>query len=181
MPKAPPSTLLSRVGEVLISLNTPGGSTRQQVTKALGNIPESDITICLASGVKKGAFIKIGAARFYRNGYLPPTPPPAPTVTIEDTTVGTGAVAVMGSRCTMGYAGRLASNGVEFDSSSKFVFELGAGEVIKGWDAGILNMKVGGVRRLTVPPELGYGKRGSAPEIPPSATLIFDVRLLAVA
>lgn len=79
----------------------------------------------------------------------------------------------------MKYRGTL-EDGTEFDAASKFAFTLGAGEVIKGWDEGIEGMRVGGERRLTIPPKLGYGKRGSPPEIPPDATLVFDVELLAV-
>lgn len=79
----------------------------------------------------------------------------------------------------MKYRGAL-EDGTEFDAASRFEFTLGAGEVIKGWEVGVRGMRVGGKRRLTVPPKLGYGKRGSLPEIPPSATLVFDVELLAV-
>lgn len=79
----------------------------------------------------------------------------------------------------MKYRGTL-EDGTDFDTASKFEFTLGAGEVIKGWDNGIEGMRVGGKRRLTIPPKLGYGRRGSPPEIPPSATLVFDVELLAV-
>ena len=80
----------------------------------------------------------------------------------------------------MKYRGTLASDGSEFDAASRFEFTLGAGEVIKGWDTGILGMRVGGKRTLIIPPKLGYGKRGSPPEIPGDATLVFDVELLAV-
>ena len=79
----------------------------------------------------------------------------------------------------MSYAGFL-KDGTKFDSASKFAFTIDGGEVIKGWDKGVKGMKVGGHRKLSVPSKLGYGKRGSPPEIPGDADLIFDVKLLSV-
>ena len=102
---------------------------------------------------------------------------------IEDVNVGPGAEATKGKRVTVHYVGTLTT-GSKFDSSRDrnegFKFTLGAGEVIKGWDEGVAGMKVGGVRKLTIPPELGYGARGFPPVIPANATLIFEVELLAV-
>ena len=101
-----------------------------------------------------------------------------------DIVVGTGAPAVVGKGVQVHYSGYL-TNGQKFDSSrdrnQPFVFQLGAGEVIKGWDEGVAGMKVGGKRQLRVPPELGYGSTGAGGAIPPNATLIFDVELLDVA
>ena len=100
----------------------------------------------------------------------------------EDTTVGGGAVAGKGQTVSVHYTGWLES-GTKFDSSKDrndpFEFKLGAGQVIRGWDEGVAGMKVGGVRRLTIPPQLGYGDRGAGGVIPPKATLIFEVELLA--
>jgi FKBP-type peptidyl-prolyl cis-trans isomerase FkpA len=100
----------------------------------------------------------------------------------EDTTVGGGAVASKGQTVSVHYTGWLES-GTKFDSSKDrndpFEFKLGAGQVIRGWDEGVAGMKVGGVRRLTIPPQLGYGDRGAGGVIPPKATLIFEVELLA--
>eukprot|EP00854_Cymbomonas_tetramitiformis_P006000 gene6000-7212_t len=87
--------------------------------------------------------------------------------------------ATVGATVTMKYVGTLLS-GERFDAASKFTFTLGAGEVIKGWERGVPGLRVGGRRRLTVPPKEGYGKRGSPPEIPPDATLVFDITLLKV-
>jgi FKBP-type peptidyl-prolyl cis-trans isomerase len=105
----------------------------------------------------------------------------------EDTTVGTGAEAVPGKTCEMHYTGWLWVNGAKgkkFDSSldhgSPFAFELGAGEVIQGWDEGVAGIKVGGKRTLIIPPALGYGARGAGGVIPPNATLLFEVQLLAL-
>lgn len=86
-----------------------------------------------------------------------------------------------GQRVKMGYVGRL-TNGRTFDSSKDrpFAFKLGRSEVIKGWDIGVLHMKIGEKRRLTIPPEKGYGKQGSPPTIPPNATLVFEVTLIDI-
>jgi FKBP-type peptidyl-prolyl cis-trans isomerase FkpA len=101
---------------------------------------------------------------------------------IEDITVGTGAEAAAGQRVTVHYTGWL-TDGRKFDSSKDrddpFVFPLGAGRVIRGWDEGVQGMKVGGTRKLTIPPALGYGARGAGGVIPPDATLVFEVELLA--
>ena len=102
---------------------------------------------------------------------------------IEDTTPGTGHEAVSGHEVSVHYTGWL-TDGRKFDSSKDrndpFVFPLGAGHVIRGWDEGVQGMQVGGKRKLTIPPELGYGARGAGGVIPPNATLVFEVELLAV-
>lgn len=104
-------------------------------------------------------------------------------LTATDTVVGTGAEAKAGQQVTVNYVGMLP-DGTVFDASSKhgqaFTFALGAGQVIKGWDLGVVGMKVGGKRRLIVPPSYGYGAQGAGNVIPPNATLIFDVELVAV-
>ncbi len=106
----------------------------------------------------------------------------------EDTVVGTGAQATKGNSVTVHYTGWLYQDGVQgakFDSSKDrndpFVFSLGAGMVIRGWDEGVAGMLVGGARTLIIPPDLGYGARGAGGVIPPNATLKFDVELLGVA
>ena len=106
---------------------------------------------------------------------------------IQDTKVGTGATPQPGQTCVMHYTGWLYVNGAKgqkFDSSldrgQPFEFPIGRGRVIKGWDEGVASMKVGGKRTLIIPPELGYGARGAGGVIPPNATLMFEVELLAV-
>ncbi|MEY4394856.1 MAG: hypothetical protein RL595_2105 [Planctomycetota bacterium] len=97
---------------------------------------------------------------------------------------GNGAEAKKGDKVTVHYTGWLKSNGKKFDSSvdrgDPFVFGLGAGMVIRGWDEGVAGMKIGEKRRLTIPPDLGYGARGAGGVIPPNADLIFEVELLKV-
>jgi FKBP-type peptidyl-prolyl cis-trans isomerase len=105
-------------------------------------------------------------------------------LTIEDTRLGLGAIVAAGQTVNVHYTGWLAG-GRKFDSSRErdeaFEFELDAGEVIAGWDEGVQGMKVGGLRRLVVPPHLGYGEQGAGSSVPPNSTLVFDVELLSVA
>jgi FKBP-type peptidyl-prolyl cis-trans isomerase len=102
---------------------------------------------------------------------------------IEELAPGSGDEAVAGKQVAVHYTGWL-TDGTKFDSSvdrgRPFSFQLGAGEVIKGWDQGVAGMKIGGKRKLTIPPGLGYGARGAGGVIPPNATLVFEVELLGV-
>ena len=113
-----------------------------------------------------------------------PAPPSAP-YSATDLREGTGAMATQGRTVTVSYTGWLydpakpESKGAQFDSSANFSFPLGVGRVIAGWDQGVLGMKVGGQRRLVIPPNLGYGSQ-MVGSIPPNSTLVFDVMLLAV-
>ncbi len=116
-----------------------------------------------------------------------PTTTPSGLI-IEDIVVGKGTTAAAGHEVTVHYTGWLWENeaaGAKFDSSKDrndpFVFSLGRRNVIAGWDEGVQGMQVGGVRKLTIPSELGYGARGAGGVIPPHATLLFEVELLGVA
>ena len=101
----------------------------------------------------------------------------------EDLTVGDGTEAVSGKTIIVHYTGWL-TDGTKFDSSKDrndpFSFRLGTGQVIRGWDEGFSGMKIGGKRKLTIPPEMGYGARGAGGVIPPNATLVFEVELLGI-
>lgn len=103
-----------------------------------------------------------------------------------DLVVGTGTQVVAGNRATVAYTGwlydanRADGKGTQFDSASSFTFTLGTGSVISGWDQGVSGMRVGGQRRLVIPPELAYGSSSPGPGIPPNATLVFDITLLSV-
>ena len=114
------------------------------------------------------------------------TPLPAPPTKLEtdDVVVGAGREAKEGDTVHVQYTGTLM-NGQKFDSSydhggDPFTFTLGKGEVIKGWDDGVIGMKTGGKRKLRIPPELGYGASGSPPSIPPNAGLLFEVELVGI-
>jgi FKBP-type peptidyl-prolyl cis-trans isomerase FkpA len=104
-------------------------------------------------------------------------------LTYTDIVAGTGAIAETGQKASVHYTGWL-KNGRKFDSSldrnEPFEFTLGAGMVIRGWDEGVAGMKVGGKRRLEIPPALGYGNRGAGAVIPPNADLVFEVELLGL-
>jgi len=125
-------------------------------------------------------------------GDSPTAPPPVLDVPFSttDLTVGTGTDATAGKTIRVYYTGWIYSTtaagnkGSQFDASTigpGFTFTLGLGQVIKGWDQGIVGMKVGGKRRIVIPPSLGYGEAGAGSTIPPNAHLIFEVELLSVA
>jgi peptidylprolyl isomerase len=115
---------------------------------------------------------------------IPEGPPPGKALKSEDLEVGTGPEAVPGSKVEVHYVGVSWSTKQQFDASwdrgDTFRFKLGAGQVIAGWDQGVAGMKVGGRRRLTIPPALGYGSRGAGGVIGPDETLVFVVDLVGV-
>jgi FKBP-type peptidyl-prolyl cis-trans isomerase FkpA len=120
---------------------------------------------------------------FSREGMRMSTTTTASGLVCEDVKLGEGAAARAGDQVRVHYTGWL-TDGRKFDSSKDrndpFEFGLGARQVIAGWDEGVQGMQIGGVRRLTIPPQLGYGARGAGGVIPPNATLVFEVELLAV-
>ncbi|HEY6802775.1 MAG TPA: FKBP-type peptidyl-prolyl cis-trans isomerase [Pyrinomonadaceae bacterium] len=145
----------------------------------------------LSKNVKTGILVFIGAvvlgvAAYYGYSYLkrPKMITTASGLQYSDEKVGTGATPQKGQTITVNYRGVIQSTGKEFDSSEKHGgsvdFPIGIGRVIKGWDEGIMTMKVGGKRHLIIPGDLAYEKSGRPPDIPPNATLVFDVELLGV-
>jgi FKBP-type peptidyl-prolyl cis-trans isomerase FkpA len=122
-------------------------------------------------------------AVYTRETNLMPSTTTASGLQIEELVVGSGNAATAGQKVSVHYTGWL-TNGTKFDSSKDrgepFIFPLGKGHVIRGWDEGVAGMKVGGKRKLTIPPQLGYGARGAGGVIPPNATLVFEVELLDV-
>ena len=102
---------------------------------------------------------------------------------IKEIECGEGEEAAKGDTLEVHYEGRL-EDGTKFDASrdhgSTFEFQVGAGQVIQGWDEGLIGMKIGGIRELTIPPELGYGAQGAPPAIPPNSTLVFEVELVDI-
>lgn len=116
----------------------------------------------------------------------PSAPPSSAPFSRTEISLGAGAEAASGRRVTVSYTGwlydaaRPDNKGTQFDQSSNFSFTLGVGQVIRGWDQGVPGMRVGGSRRLVIPPDLAYGSAGVRNVIPPNATLVFDVTLLDV-
>ena len=161
-------------------LNEPGGSTKVRlfntISKATPSVTRPNLSKALDKGVEASRLALVGT-KYHVVGHAPPEPP---AVNIEDIVVGGGALAETGSVCTMSYRGTLSVGGKQFDAAKKFTFELGIGDVIRGWDIGVKGMRVGGHRVLHVPSELGYGKRGAPPDIPPNSALTFDVKLLSL-
>ncbi len=148
--------------------------------------PRARALMALAAAAMAGAFavLQPAAATAQSVGKTVTT---SSGLKITDTKIGTGATPQPGQICVMHYTGWLYQNGAKgekFDSSvdrgQPFEFAIGKHQVIAGWDEGVASMKVGGKRTLVIPPELGYGVRGAGGVIPPNATLIFDMELLAV-
>jgi FKBP-type peptidyl-prolyl cis-trans isomerase FkpA len=140
--------------------------------RSLTRLPFSLIVLVLAAACSDG----------------PTTPGGVTTLTQTDVTVGTGAAAATGNSITVNYTGwlydpaRPENKGLQFDTSTErgpYTFTLGAGTVIKGWEQGVVSMRVGGLRRLIVPPSLAYGSARNGP-IPPNSTLVFDIELISI-
>jgi FKBP-type peptidyl-prolyl cis-trans isomerase len=146
----------------------------------------SAFKLALKKGVSSNVLEQVGQSfRVKGDAFIAPIEKEEDKLIIEDLVVTTGKdegeessheSAQQGDTVTVKYVGTL-DNGVQFDAASSFSFLLGAGDVIKGWDKGIVGMRVGGQRKLVVPSKLGYGKRGCSPDIPPNATLHFMVTL----
>ena len=178
--KNSPKTLLDMIIHAIRNQPTnANGVSRTAITKYLKSEFQYDkatlIKNSLKKGVEKGKLIQTGQS-FLVNGDPLPERPVEPKVKMDDIKEGSGPMAEPGNTVVVKYEGKL-DDATVFDSASSFGFTLGAGEVIKGWDLGIVGMRVGGKRKLHVPSKLGYGKRGSAPDIPGNADLHFKVTL----
>ena len=182
-PKSTPKTLLDKVVYAIRNSPAagPNGVSRTSIAKYLQS--EFDIDKSKANqlknafkkGVDKSILVQTGQS--FRVAADPmPDVPEEPQIKVVDLKAGSGPEAESGDTVVMKYIGKL-DDGSVFDSASRFEFTLGAGDVIKGWDLGIVGMKVGGSRKLFVPSKLGYGKRGAMPEIPPNSNLHFTVTL----
>jgi FKBP-type peptidyl-prolyl cis-trans isomerase len=141
----------------------------------------SALKLAFKKGVTSNVLEQVGQSfRVKGDAIIEPIEKEEDKLIIEDLVAGKDDAASQsaqnGDSVTVKYVGKL-DNGVQFDAANSFMFELGAGDVIKGWDKGIVGMRVGGKRKLVVPGKLGYGKRGCAPDIPPNATLHFIVTL----
>jgi FKBP-type peptidyl-prolyl cis-trans isomerase len=157
------------------------GTSRQQISKYLKTEFNSDnksaLRKALKTGVEKNKLTQDGQ-RFRVVGDKSVEAPDT-GFRQKDIDIGDGLEATAGCVVTVSYKGKLL-NGTVFDKAKKFVFTLGMGDVIQGWDVGVVGMRVGGKRKLICPPNMAYGKRGSGKEIPPNSTLKFTVKLLKV-
>lgn len=179
--KSGSTTLLDKIVAAIRTLKSPTGSSAQAIQKTIATFSGSPTAFknALKNGVEKGlleknkaSYLVVGDAAYPDNSMK---------VNIEDIVIGNeGDAASIGSSCVISYTGALQSSGKRFDSSKSFSFTVGAGEVIRGMDKGIEGMRVGGKRRLIIPSSLGYGKRGNSPDIPPDATLCFEIKLLKI-
>jgi len=158
-----------------------GGVSRVAITKYLKSEFDFDnanqIKMALKRGVSNKTLTQNGQSFFVTKDPPRVAAPVGEPLRMENVETGKGDVeADRGDTVTVQYVGKLEDK-TTFDSAKSFEFVLGAGDVIKGWDQGLVGMKVGAKRKLVVPSHLGYGKRGCAPDIPPNATLYFDVTM----
>jgi FKBP-type peptidyl-prolyl cis-trans isomerase len=180
-PKTPKSGLDKIVHAIRAQPPGPNGAvSRFLISKYLKSEFDYDktaqIKLALKKGVDTGVLTQVGQS-FAVKGDPERKPKEAgKPLQMEDLNTGKGPGAAPGDSVTVQYAGTL-DDGTQFDAAKSFHFVLGAGDVIKGWDQGLVGMAVGAKRKLVVPSHLGYGKRGCAPDIPPSATLHFSLTM----
>lgn len=177
------SSVMDKIMAAIRAHHTAKGMSRVAISKYLKSEFDYDnsnaIKKALTKGVADGILIQEGQS--FRVASDPvQEQDDAPKVEVKDLTIGKGDPAETGDSVTVSYSGSL-EDGHVFDQASKFSFVLGGKEVIKGWDMGLVGMMKGGVRELVVPPELGYGKRGCKPDIPPNATLHFSISMKQIA
>jgi len=176
-----PLTVLDKICKAIEVLEEPGGASRVAVAKYVkqtwGEVSAALMKKAFATGVQKGKLVQNGQ-RFALVGVeIAPREGESVEKTIVKAAPEGSPACEPGDTVDMKYIGTLQEGGAKFDSAGHFKFQLGIGEVIKGWDLGVKGMRVGERARLVVPPKLGYGKKGAPPEIPGDATLVFDVTL----
>ncbi|KNC77559.1 hypothetical protein SARC_09982 [Sphaeroforma arctica JP610] len=181
---AVPKNVLDKIKAAIRANNSPTGSSRQFITRYLKSEfsynNANAIKVALKKGVSTKALNQIGQSFLVIGDKIDQVAKPISKeneLVIEDLTIGNGEGPVgVGDTVAVDYIGTL-DDGTQFDKSKNFEFHVGAGDVIKGWDRGVVGMRVGGTRSLVVGSRLGYGKRGSKPDIPPNATLHFTLLL----
>jgi hypothetical protein len=188
---APPKSVLEKIVHTIRqqppSATSDGGVSRVAITKYLKSEFDYDngnaTKLALKRGVSTGVLVQTGQSFIVKGDPVRKLEPAADEETLQiiDITGGGNTTnetvqAERGDTVTVQYAGTL-DDGTQFDAAKSFPFMLGAGDVIKGWDQGVLGMTVGAKRKLVVPSRLGYGKRGSSPDIPPNATLHFEIKM----
>ena len=177
-----PKTVLEKIIVAIRAVQDHKGASRIAISKYLKSELSCEnataIKAALKKGVSSGKLTQTGQS-FRVAGDAPIEAPADETVRTEDVKEGEGPAAEKGDEVAMSYVGTL-EDGHCFDTGKNFKFVLGGGDVIKGWDRGIVGMRVGGRRKLVCPPKLAYGAKGSSPDIPPNATLLFDVTLTKI-
>ena len=176
-----PLSVLDKICQAVDALAEPGGASRIAITKYIknthGEVSAAHLKKAFAAGVAKNKLVQNGQ-RFALFGVeIAPREGESVEKTILRAALPERRACGPGDTVDMAYVGTLLDGGAQFDRAAHFKFTLGAGDVIKGWDLGVAGMREGEKARLVVPAKLGYGKRGSPPEIPPDATLVFEVTL----
>jgi len=160
-----------------------GCSVSMLPPEAVGPLPTGSSAIPMGSDPICGEGDKWNGARCGASDTIEHTTTTAQKLEILDVTTGTGPEVHPGDTVTVHYSGSL-DDGTKFDSSrdrgQPFEFKIGGGQIIKGFERGVIGMRAGGIRKLTVPPDLGYGRKGQPPVIPPQATLHFEIELLTI-
>jgi len=170
------SPILASIIEVIRTHKSSTGTSLQKILKDCSNqYSEKQIKNALKKfTTEEGNLVKIKNSYAVTGEIYEDT---KNSIEIEELQIGNGdKIAGKGDQCTISYIGTLENNSC-FDKSNNFNFVIGGGDVIKGFDLAVSGMKIGGKRKVTIPPELGYGKRGSLPEIPPNSTLKFQITL----
>jgi len=175
-----PTKVIDQIVSAIRELKACDGSSSQAISKLLNSKFDFENKEVLKKALKTG--VSSGILEQCKSSFKvkgdPQYESTAEKVTIETVALGSGDLVVeKGHTVEISYVGTLAEGGHQFDAGKSFRFEVGGGDVIKGMDAGVLGMKIGGERKVTIPSTLGYGKRGSSPDIPPLATLIFIITL----